>query len=172
MRKLIDGLAIASFVLSLTTVGAIGFGYLALTNKTNQEKIKNYAIQSTIRNISSTANLNSDIKYFYVYAPNYFSSLSEEQLNGNNHKNLIGIKHLIGNPVFPPKILEREMYLIEKDYRKTLFIELKRNKKITFFDYSQKAKSTNWFLDYSHFTEFAASKLSSMLAIEILDKED
>jgi hypothetical protein len=44
MRKLIDGLAIASFVLSLTTVGAIGFGYLTLTNKTNQEKIKNYAI--------------------------------------------------------------------------------------------------------------------------------
>ena len=45
MRKLIDGLAIASFVLSLTTVGAIGFGYLALTNKTNQEKIKSYAIE-------------------------------------------------------------------------------------------------------------------------------
>ena len=44
MRKLIDGLAIASFVLSLTNVGAIGFGYLSLTNKTNQEKIKNYAI--------------------------------------------------------------------------------------------------------------------------------
>ena len=44
MRKLIDGLAIASFVLSLTTVSAIGFGYLALTNKTNQEKIKNYVI--------------------------------------------------------------------------------------------------------------------------------
>ena len=44
MRKLIDGLAIASFVLSATTVGAIGFGYLALTNKTNQEKIKSYAI--------------------------------------------------------------------------------------------------------------------------------
>ncbi len=44
MRKLIDGLAIASFVLSLTTVGAIGFGYLALTTNTNQEKIKNYAI--------------------------------------------------------------------------------------------------------------------------------
>ena len=44
MRKLIDGLAIASFVLSATTVGAIGFGYLALTNKTNQEKIKGYAI--------------------------------------------------------------------------------------------------------------------------------
>ena len=42
MRNLIDGLAIASFVLSLTTVCAIGFAYLALTNKTNQEKIKEY----------------------------------------------------------------------------------------------------------------------------------
>jgi len=39
------------------------------------EKIKNYAIQSTLRNISSTANINLDIKYVYVYAPNYFSSL-------------------------------------------------------------------------------------------------
>ena len=44
MRKLIDGLAIASFVLSLTTVGAIGFGYLALTNKTNQEKNKRFML--------------------------------------------------------------------------------------------------------------------------------
>ena len=44
MRKLIDGLAIASFVLSLTTVGAIGFGYLAVTNEKNQEKMKQYAI--------------------------------------------------------------------------------------------------------------------------------
>ena len=76
---------------------------------------------------------------------------------------------MIGNPVFPPKILEREMHLIEKDYRKTFFHELKRNKKINLIDYSQKAENTNWFLDYSHFTEFAASKLSSMLAIEILD---
>ena len=47
MRKLIDGLAIASFVLSLTTVGAIGFGYLALTNKTNQEKIKELCYKSS-----------------------------------------------------------------------------------------------------------------------------
>ena len=133
------------------------------------EKIKNYAIQSTLRNINSTANLNSDIKYIYVYAPNYFSSLSKEQLNSADYKYLIGIKHLIGNPIFPLKILEREMHLIEKDYRETLLSEIKRNKNITFFDYSQKAENTNWFIDYSHFTEFAASELSSMLAIEILD---
>ena len=133
------------------------------------EKIKNYAIQSTLRNISSTANLDLDSKYIYVYAPNYFSSLSEEQLNGNEYKHLIGIKHLIGNPVFPLKILEREMYLIERDYRESLFSEIKRNKNITFIDYSRKAKNTNWFIDYSHFTEFAASELSSMLAVEILD---
>ena len=133
------------------------------------EKIKNYAIQSTLRNISSTSNLNLDIKYIYVYAPNYFSSLSEKQLRSNDYKYLIGIKHLIGNPVFPLKILEREMHLIEKDYRETLLSEMRRNKKIKSIDYSQKAENTNWFIDYSHFTEFAASELSSMLAIEILD---
>ena len=133
------------------------------------EKIKNYAIQSTLRNISSTSNLDLDIKYIYVYAPNYFSSLSEKQLKSNDHKYLIGIKHLIGNPTFPLEILEREMHLIEKDYRETLLSEMRKNKKIKSIDYSQKAENTNWFIDYSHFTEFAASKLSSMLAIEILD---
>ena len=133
------------------------------------EKIKNYAIQSTLRNISSTSNLNLDSKYIHVYAPNYFSSLSEKQLKSNDYKYLIGIKHLIGNPVFPLKILEREMHLIEKDYRETLLSEMRRNKKIKSIDYSQKAENTNWFIDYSHFTEFAASELASMLAIEILD---
>ena len=137
-------------------------------NYEEYKKIKNYAIQSTLRNISSTANLNLDIKYFYVYAPNYFSSLSEEQLNGDDYRYLIGIKHLIGDPVFPLKILEREMSIIEKDYRETLFFELKKNKNITFIDYSQKAENTNWFLDYSHFSEFAASKLSSKLAEDLL----
>ena len=69
MRKLIDGLAIASFVLSLTTVGAIGFGYLALTNKTNQEKIKNYAINKAqellkdqlTKSIPSVPNVTGDV---------------------------------------------------------------------------------------------------------------
>ena len=133
------------------------------------QKIKNYAIQSTLRNISSTSNLNLDSKYIYVYAPNYFSSLSEKQLKSNDYKYLIGIKHLIGNPVFPLKILEREMHLIEKDYRETLLSEMRKNKKIKSIDYSQKAENTNWFIDYSHFTEFAAGEIASMLAIEILD---
>ena len=133
------------------------------------EKIKNYAIHSTLRNISSISNLDLDIKYIYVYAPNYFSSLSEKQLKSNDHKYLIGIKHLIGNPTFPLEILEREMHLIEKDYRETLLSEMRKNKRIKTIDYSQKAENTNWFIDYSHFTEFAASKLSSRLANEILD---
>jgi hypothetical protein len=136
---------------------------------TDYETIKNYAIKSTLRNIISTANLNLDSKYIYVYAPNYFSSLSEEQINSESYKYLIGIKHLVGNPTFPLKILEREMYLIEKDYRETLFKEIKNNKKIIFIDYSLKAENSSWFLDYSHFTEFAASRLSSKLAEDILD---
>ena len=70
MRKLIDGLAIASFVLSATTVGAIGFGYLALTNKTNQEKIKGYAINEAqkllsdqiTKSIPTIPNMTGDVK--------------------------------------------------------------------------------------------------------------
>ena len=42
MRKLIDGLAIASFVLSGTVVGLIGYAYLTLTNEKKQEEIKEY----------------------------------------------------------------------------------------------------------------------------------
>ena len=132
--------------------------------------IKNYAIQSTLRNISSTGNISFKSNYIYVYAPNFFSSLSEDQLNGENYSYVIGIKHLIGDPIFPLKILEREMHLIEKDYRQSLLSAINKNRTITFFDYSLKAKNTNWFLDYSHFTEFAASELASMLSVEILDK--
>ena len=82
---------------------------------------------------------------------------------------MIGIKHLVGDPFFPPKILEREMYLIEKDYRESLFKEIKKNSKIIFIDYSLKAENSSWFLDYSHFTEFAAGKLSSKLSEDILE---
>ena len=138
-------------------------------NSREYERIKNYAINSTIRNISATSNLEVDNKYLYVYAPNYFSSLSDDQINEKNYKYIIGIKHLIGNPKFPPKILEREMYLIEKDYKESLLREMKKQGKINFLDYSQKAEATNWFLDYSHFTEFAANKISSDLARDILD---
>ena len=60
------------------------------------------------------------------------------------------------------------MHLIEKDYRETLLREINKLNSITFIDYSQKAEATNWFLDYSHFTEFAARKISSSLAEDIL----
>ena len=133
------------------------------------EMVKSYSIKSTLRNIIANINLVVDTKYIYVYAPNYFNSLSQEQLNGNDYKYLIGIKHLIGNPTFPLKILEREMFLIEKDYRETLFREMKNDRNIVFLDYSQKAEGTNWFLDYSHFTEFGASELSSILAQDLID---
>ena len=59
------------------------------------------------------------------------------------------------------------MHLIEKDYRESLTKEIEKNRKIIYIDYSQEAKSSSWFLDYSHFTEFAASKLSSKLAEDI-----
>ena len=61
------------------------------------------------------------------------------------------------------------MNLIEKDYRESLFKEIEKNSKIILIDFSQEAENSTWFIDYSHFTEFAASKLSSKLAIDILE---
>ena len=48
-------------------------------------------------------------------------------------------EHLIGNPQFPLRILEREMHLIERDYRESLLREMKNQDKVVFLDYSQKA---------------------------------
>ncbi len=132
------------------------------------EKIKSYSISSVVRNINSNSNLNLGGNYLYVYAPNYFSTLSKDQIKSDDFKYLIGIKHLIGNPIFPLKILEREMHIVEEDYRETLFKELKKRKTITFFDYSLKADNTSWFIDYSHLNEFGAKQISSILSRQII----
>ena len=121
-----------------------------------------------VRNLSANSNLNSEINYFYVYAPTYFSSISEDQLKSNNFKYVIGINHLIGKPKFPLKILEREMKKIEKDYRDSLFEKIREVKSIVLLDYSGKAEDTSWFLDYSHLNAFAADQISKNLSEDIL----
>ena len=42
MRKVLDAIAIVSFLLSGTVVGLIGYAYLTLTNEKKQEEIKEY----------------------------------------------------------------------------------------------------------------------------------
>ncbi len=134
-------------------------------NYEKYEKIRDYSINSTIRNLKASSNLlNPEINYVYVYAPTYFSSLSE---NSFNNKYVIGIKHLVGFPKFSLKIFESEMRIIESDYRSALIREIKKIPTIMLLDYSGEAKS-NWFYDYSHFTEFAAGKISFKLSNQLL----
>ena len=129
------------------------------------EIIRDYSINSTIRNLKASSNLlNPEINYVYVYAPTYFSSLSE---NSFNNKYVIGIRHLVGFPKFSLKIFESEMRILESDYRSALIREIKKIPTIMLLDYSGEAKS-NWFFDYSHFTEFAASKISFKLSNQLL----
>ena len=130
------------------------------------EIIRDYSINSTIRNLKGSSNmLNPEIDYVYVYAPTYFSSLSE---NNFTNKYVVGIKHLVGFPKFSLKILESEMRIIERDYRNELMREIKKIPTIILLDYSGEAKS-HWFFDYSHFTEFAANKISLKLSKQILE---
>ena len=135
-------------------------------NYEKYEIIRDYSINSTIRNLKASSNLlNPEINYVYVYAPNYFSALSEI---GFNNKYVVGIKHLVGFPRFSLKIFESEMRILERDYRNKLMREIKKIPTIIFLDYSGEAKS-HWFFDYSHFTEFAASEISLKLSNQILE---
>tara|TARA_B100000674_G_C37911882_1_gene948996 strand:- start:362 stop:1666 length:1305 start_codon:yes stop_codon:yes gene_type:complete len=128
--------------------------------------IRNYFVKSTIRNISASSNLlHPEIKYVYVYAPTFFSSLSEEELD--NDKYVVGIKHLVGYPKFAIKIFESEMKIIERDYRNALLSEMDKISYINVLDYSGKAKSF-WFFDYSHFTEYGANQITINLSKELL----
>ena len=127
--------------------------------------IRDYSVNSTIRNLKASSNLlNPEIKYIYVYAPTYFSSLPKD---GSKNKYVIGIKHLIGFPKFSLKIFESEMRIIEEDYRNALIREIEKIPTIILLDYSDEAKSY-WFLDYSHFTEFAANQMSVKLSNQLL----
>ena len=135
-------------------------------NYEKYEIIRDYSINSTIRNLKASSNLlKPEINYVYVYAPTYFSSLSE---NSFNNKYVIGIRHLVGFPKFSLKIFESEMRIIERDYRNELMREIKKIPTIILLDYSGEAKS-HMFFDYSHFTEFAASKISFKLSKQILE---
>jgi len=129
-------------------------------------KIRDYHIGSIIRNLRASSNLlNPEIEYVYVYAPTYFSSLSKEDLNKDNY--VIGIKHLVGYPKFSLKILDSEMRIIEQDYRSRLLSQIEKISSIFLLDFSREAKSF-WFFDYSHFTEYAASKITLKLSKELL----
>jgi len=128
--------------------------------------IRDYSINSTIRNLKASSNLlYPEINYVYVYAPTYFSSLSE---NSFIDKYVVGIKHLVGFPKLSLKIFESEMRIIERDYRNELIRQIKKIPTIILLDYSREAKS-HWFFDYSHFTEFAANKISIKLSNQILE---
>jgi len=134
-------------------------------NYDQYKAIRDYSINSTIRNLKASSNLlNQEINYIYVYAPTYFSSLSVDSFN---NKYVVGIKHLVGFPKFSLKIFESEMKIIERDYRNELIREIKKIPTIILLDYSGEAKS-HWFFDYSHFTEFAASKISLKLSNQII----
>ena len=127
--------------------------------------IRDYSVNSTIRNLkASSGSLNPRIKYVYVYAPTYFSSLPE---SSSKNKYVVGIKHLVGFPKFSLKIFESEMSIIEKDYRNALMHEISKIPTIVLFDYSREAKDY-WFFDYSHFSEFAANQISSKLSNQLL----
>ena len=130
-------------------------------------RIRDYFISSVVRNISANSVLLDNGNYFYVYAPTYFSTLEIENTSRTQNYLVSGIGHLINSRNFKFEIFEKELKLIEEDYKEALLTKLNDIKSVNLLDYSSKAEGTYWFLDYSHFNQFAASKLSEMLAQDL-----
>ncbi len=144
---------------------------LILANRFNvsfaeYKKIRDYHTSSVVRNIKSNSILIEDPKrYIYIYAPTYFSTI-----NNMSKINIpvLGVSHLIGQKEdLPLEIYEKEMQVLEKDYREALIRKLALVKEITVLDYSSSANHKSWFLDYSHFNEFAAHQLSYQVSEDI-----
>ena len=130
-------------------------------------RIRDYFISSVVRNIRANSVLLDNGNYFYVYAPTYFSTLEIEDTSRTQNYLVSGIGHLINSRNFKFEIFEKELKLIEADYKEALLTKLNDIKSVNLLDYSSKAEGTYWFLDYSHFNQFAASKLSEMLVEDL-----
>ena len=128
------------------------------------KQIRDYAIASVARNIKSNAGILTKSQYIFVYAPTYFSSIDYQSIN---EKPVYGIGHLIGQVDLPLEIYEKEMQLLEEDYRENLLKKLSLIPGITVLDYSASAKHVSWFLDYSHLNEFAAKSISYQLSLDL-----
>ncbi len=131
--------------------------------------IRDYFVSSVVRNISANSVLIGDRNYLFVYAPTFFSTLSTEKSAFNDKYLVGGIGHLVDSKKYRFEIYEREMKLIEADYRNALLKKLSSIKSVEVLDYSSTAEGTDWFLDYSHLNQFAASTISKKLTEDIAE---
>ncbi len=130
--------------------------------------IRDYFISSVTRNIKANSVLLEKGNYVYTYAPTYFSTLDNNSSLSKESNLVKGIGHLIGNKEYQFDIYENELNIIEKDYRTALIEKLKSSKEIQVLDYSQLARDVDWFIDYSHLNEYAASSLGKRLANDLI----
>ncbi len=126
---------------------------------TTYNSIKEYVTDSVVRNIRASSAI-SNAKYIFAYAPTFYSAMNVEYQNNV--------------PIIPPNIMTNK-YLydlgvreIEKDYRQTLLRKLRSVKDVMILDYSPVATSTNWFIDYAHFSNIGTENMSNILANDLL----
>ncbi len=130
--------------------------------------IRDYFVSYVVRNIRSNSILLENGKYVYVYAPTYFSTLSRNP-NVLNASTLVkGIGELIDYNEYQFEIYERELHILEKDYRNSLLTKLSSLDSLVVLNYAEFAKDVDWFIDYSHFNEFASSSLAKSLAVQLM----
>lgn len=117
-------------------------------------EIRDYSINSAVRNIKATKALLGDTKYVYLYTPTSFNS----DINEDKARDLI----------------DREMGItlgdyqkLENDFRKEFLKKVTALPEVIVLDYSGMADTNTWFSDYTHLNLYGEKKFSELIYPEV-----
>ena len=117
--------------------------------------MREYSINSTVRNIRATkALLGDDISYVYIYTPTFFncetSDSQTRELMFSNRAIVLG-----------------DWQVLEEDFRKELLKKLSTINEIKVLDFSGVADTKTWFQDDTHYNSYGENKFSELIYPEI-----
>ena len=124
-------------------------------------KIRDYSINSVIRNIRATNALINDIPYVYMYSPTRFNSEISKR------------EELSQNVRYKNNLTMSDFQKLERDFREELLLRISSIKGIKVIDYAGIANYETWFLDNTHLNAYGQKKLAELIyddTIEIIKK--
>ena len=117
-------------------------------------EIRDYSINSAVRNIKATNALLGDTKYVYLYTPTLFNCVTGEDKARD--------------------IIDREIGLtlgdyqkLENDFRKEFLKKVTALRGVIVLDYSGMADTNTWFKDYTHLNLYGEKKFSELIYPEV-----
>ena len=115
--------------------------------------LREYIINSAVRNIKATKGLLGDITYIYLYTPTMFNTA----IDNSQARNFTYRKINLAN-----------FQKLEEDFRNEFLKRISAVPGVIVMDYSGSADSNSWFLDYTHLNAQGEENFSKLIYPEIL----